>query len=35
MVQGGVEVVIFEIKGCKASPALGEYTVDEKFDEFE
>ena len=34
-VQGGVEVEIFEIKGCKASPTLGEYTVDEEFDEFE
>ncbi len=34
-VQGGVEVEIFEIEGCKASPALGEYTVDEEFDKFE
>jgi hypothetical protein len=34
-VQGGVEVEIFEIKGCKASPTLGEYTVDEEFDKFE
>ncbi len=34
LVQGGVEVKILEVKGCKASPALGEYTVDEEFDEF-
>ncbi len=34
-VQGGVEVEIFEIEGCKASPVLGEYTVDEEFDKFE
>ncbi len=34
-VQGGVEVEILEIKGCKASPTLGEYTVDEEFDQFE
>ncbi len=34
-VQGGVEVEIFEVKGCEASPALGEYTVDEEFDKFE
>ncbi len=34
-VQGGVEVEIFEIEGCKASPALGEYTVDEENDKFE
>ena len=32
LVQGGVEVEIFEIKGCKASLALGEYTVDEELD---
>jgi hypothetical protein len=35
LVQGGVEVEILEIKGGKASLALGEYTVDEEFDEFE
>jgi hypothetical protein len=33
-VQGGIEVEIFEIKGCKASLSLGEYTVDEEFDKF-
>ena len=26
LVQGGVEVEIFEIKGCKVSPALGSLT---------
>ena len=35
LVQGGVEVEIFEIEGCKASTALEEYTVDEEFDKFE
>ena len=35
LVQGGVEVEIFEIEGCKASLALGEYTVDEELDKFE
>ncbi len=34
-VQGGVEVEVLEIKGGKASLALGEYTVDEEFDKFE
>jgi hypothetical protein len=34
-VQGGVEVEILEIEGCKASLALGEYTVDEELDKFE
>ncbi len=35
LVQGGVAVEIFEIEGCKASLALGEYTVDEELDKFE
>ena len=34
-VRGGVEVEIFEIEGCKVSPVLEEYTVDEEFDKFE
>ena len=34
LVQGGVEIEAFEIKGDKASIALGEYTVDEEFDKF-
>ena len=35
LVRGGVEVEIFEIKGCKARPTLGEYIVDEEFDKLE
>ena len=35
LVQGGVEIEDLEIKGSKASIALGEYTVDEKCDKFE
>jgi hypothetical protein len=35
LVQRGVEVEIFEIRDCKASPTLGEYTVDEEFDKFQ
>ncbi len=34
-VQGGVEIEGLEIKGGKASIALGEYTVDEEFDKLE
>ena len=34
LVQGGVEIEVLEIKCGKASITLGEYTVDEEFDEF-